>query len=97
MFQRLNVTIPISRGIHYYANERGVYFPISWRYLIQHKVEVDGFVIGVLESRLLRPIYDINHRMVVVRLRDQMNIPVDPFDVPKFPFHRQFSSVINPL
>ena len=97
MFSDLNNTGPISRGIHYYANERGIFFRLRRDYLNQHKVETDGFIIGVIENNVLRPIYDQNHRMVVVRRRDDMNIPLDPFHIPRFPFHIRFPSSLRPV
>ena len=91
MFERYSQTRPISQGIYYFTNERGEYFPLPKVYFDAHKVVKNGFIIGIAESfvfgHLLRPIYDNQHRMVVVRLRDYNNIPVSPFDVPRFNFH----------
>ena len=99
MFERYSQTRPISNGIFYYTNERGNYFALSRLNLHMHKVIKNGFIIGVTEglepSHVLRPIYDKHRQMVIVRLRDYMNIPVRPFDVPNFNFHRQLPPSVD--
>ena len=87
MLERYSQSRPISQGIHYFTNERGEYFPLPSEYFSNYKVVKNGFIIGVSDEFRLRPIYDINARMVVVRLRDYTNIEVQPYDVPKFHFH----------
>ena len=99
MFQRYSQTRPISQGIHYYTNQMGQYSQLRQEYLQLYKVVRHGFIVGISESTLfgnvLRPIYDNQRRMVVVRLRDYMNIPVNPFDVPNFNFHRLMAPPVD--
>ena len=100
MFQRYSQTRPISHGIHYYSNEKGEYIHLRQEYLQLTKVVRHGFIVGISQSfifgHVLRPIYDNQHRMVVVRLRDYMNIPVSPFDVPNFNFHQLLPPSLPP-
>lgn len=85
---------PVSFGIYYYGTEHGI---ISMRQdqFEKYKVIVRGFIVGIQDQYLLRPIFDFDRRAVIVRLRDQSNIALTPREARVFPYNRSFHHIFN--
>lgn len=63
----------ISRGIAFFGALDGKVEPLDKTILADFHVVEDGFVIGVSMRLKLRPIYDDDQNMVIVRLSDGVN------------------------
>ena len=81
----------VSYGIGYYGTARGEIFPINDDDYARNKEIQNGFIIGVLRMGLLRPIYDHNLRMVVVRLRDSANVALSAYGAQILPYNQGHS------
>ena len=77
----------VSFGIAYYGTAHGDILPLSGDNFVENQVIQNGFIIGIFRLGALRPIYDHQGRMVVVRLSNSGNIPLSAYEAQIIPYN----------